>query len=98
MKLAQVEAALNSHVIPERRFWDGPNKTYAMLPFNKARLRAYYNGQWMGLDTLKLLHVKEAPLPVALADKRKLSHFEGVESVKPYGNFAGTRPKRGKKR
>ena len=98
MALAQVEAALNSHVIPERRFWDGPNNTYAMLPFNQARLRAYYNGQWREVDTLRLLHVKESPLPVPLADKRRLNHAEGVKSEAPYGNFAGTRPKRGKKR
>ena len=97
MALAQVEAALNSHVIPERRFWDGPNNTYAMLPFDKARLRAYYNEQWMGVDTLRLLYVKEVPLPVPLEDKALLNHAEGVESEAPYGNFAGARPKRGKK-
>ncbi len=62
MTLTQIKEELKSYPIPERRFWDGPNNEHVMLPFNKARGRAFYLGKWQPLDILRALDVKEAPL------------------------------------
>ena len=62
MTLEQLTKALSSFLVPERRFWDGPNNQHTMLPFNKARHRAFYGGKWQDLNVLKLMQVIEAPL------------------------------------
>lgn len=62
MTLAKITKTLKVQLVPERRFWDGPNNEHVMLPFNKARGRAFYLGKWQTLDILRALDVKEAPL------------------------------------
>lgn len=93
MDLVQIRQALKSELIPERRFWDGPNSQHVMLSFNKARGRAFYGNAWRPLDVLRALGVKEAPsvqqLPPATA--------EFAPGAKPKGAFTSTRYARSRK-
>lgn len=93
MTLDEIKVHLGSYLIPERRFWDGPNRQHIWLPFNKARCRAFYCDRWQPLDILRALNVVEVPvvesLPPATADF--------APGVVPKGAFTTTKFARSRK-